>query len=542
MYIATHKISCRRYLFPLLCLLLLCLFVSCGRAEDPAADSTDIPTQSESVTETEADTESGDTSETNSATESETSSDTESESESVPKVEPHGSPTEILFDGGMGLSFLKTTGCSLEWYEDAERGTVLKIQTSSRMNHVTLDYEGYMTAMGFSPIDMTAYKFATITFKTGAGYGETHTSSTLTFHGAAGDTSTCRVTDGVEATYSPKSTDWQTVTIGLSAGQWSGTLHNLLFTAAFGTRAEESYCIASISFANTLPMDMLKTPLQTEIPVKGLKNSFTVLQITDLHACDFTDEEVAAMTATRAADVRNRRTAFWGRSSYQPEDILITLGAYAQEIDAGLILATGDLIDFPSEANLALLERFITSSSTPVLFMAGNHDWCFSDDYMTPNAIATYLSRISALAGAVNGVSVYETEEIVFVTVDNSSDTISAETATAYFSAVTDARAKGKSVVLALHVPFTVETLVADCTRVWSRNICIGTGALSDWHEPTMSLFLAVTEGTELAPDAVISGHLHFSHEDVFPNGVPQLITGNASGDGLCRVIRFIPE
>ncbi len=263
-----------RTIWPAL-LLVLCLLMSCNRTENPSTDDTDIPTQSETDTEKET----GDTSETK--TETETTSESESESESETEIEPHGSPTEILFDGGMDLSFLKTAGCSFEWYEDAERGTVLKVQTSSRMNHVTLDYEGYMTAMGLSPIDITNYQFAMITFKTGTGYGETHTSSAMTFHGAAGDTSSCRVADGLEATYSPSSTDWQTVTINLSAGKWSGTLHNLLFTAAFGTRTEESYCVASISFASSMA-DLIKA-LEGDDFMKGIEMELTESTITGVN-------------------------------------------------------------------------------------------------------------------------------------------------------------------------------------------------------------------------------------------------------------------
>ncbi len=44
----------------------------------------------------------------------------------------------------------------------------------------------------------------------------------------------------------------------------------------------------------------------------------------------------------------------------------------------------------------------------------------------------------------------------------------------------------------------------------------------------------------DAAPAAVIAGHVHFDHEDVLPNGVPQYITDVAC-DGHCRVVTLFP-
>ncbi len=534
---ALCKLYHGRRLLCLLGILMLCLLVSCGKVDTPPAGETNAATPADTAAPTES---TDDTlHDTADATTPDTVADTEPETEFLP--DSSDSPATLRFDGESLLSFITTTGCRIEAFEDPEVGQVLKMEPTSPKNYVVLDYGTYMTAKGMTPIPVEAYRFAAITFKTGAGYGGTHSSSLFSFGCAAGDVEECKISDVFETSYSARSGDWQTVYVDLSAKDWSGALNRLLLTATYKTRADEYICISSISFLDTVTMDMLETPIQTEIYVKGLSEPITVLHITDLHACAYTDEEFAAMSAARQADLAGRVGLFWGSATLRPDDILSAVGRYAADKDADLILATGDIIDFPSEGNLSMLSRFVTDTETPVLYMAGNHDWCFSDDYMTQNAIDTYLPRITALAGAENGVAVYETKGVSFITVDNSPDTISQATLEAYLAAVAAARAKGNAVILSLHVPFTVDTLVSDCTRVWSRNICIGTGGISDWHEPTMALFRAVTEGTESAPDAVISGHVHFSHEDVFPNGVPQIITGDASGEGLCRVIRFLP-
>ncbi len=523
----------RRVFFVLVSLLLLCLLAACGSSDTTPQGETDA------VSQTAPDSLADTIPETTAAPESESESETEPETEFLP--DSSKSPAALRFDGQSLLSYIKTTGTQIELFDDPEVGQVLKMQPTTARNYVVLDYEAYMSAKGLSPISVEEYRFAAITFKTGAGYGGEHKSSVFTAACAAGSVEECNMSDAVEVSYSAKSADWQTVYVDLRANNWSGTLHKLLLTPTFKSRAEEYVCISSVTFLESVTVDMLETPLQTDLYIKGLAEPITVVHITDLHACAYTNEEFAAMTAARQNDLKGRFGLFWGSAAFRPDDVLSAVSRYAGDINADLILATGDIIDFPSEGNLSMLSQFVTASSKPVLFMAGNHDWCFSDDYMTQNAIDTYLPRITALAGAQNGVAVYEAKGTSFITVDNSSDTITTATLEAYTAAVTAARAKGNAVILSLHVPFTADTLVADCKKMWNRNICIGTGGISDWHEPTMALFRAVTEGTELAPDAVISGHVHFSHEDIFPNGVTQIITADASGDGLIRVIRFLP-
>ncbi len=282
-------------------------------------------------------------------------------------------------------------------------------------------------------------------------------------------------------------------------------------------------------------------PIFTTLPAKGLAKPFTILQITDLHACAVSEEEAAAMPTARYEYILPRIGLFSGGRPYPSEASLPVLIDYADEIKADLILMTGDIIDFPGETNFALLEREIARSRVPVLYILGNHDWSFADDYHTPSAAASYLPRMDALSGGDHHIACFETEQIVVCAVDDQLDRVSAETVDAYFSVAERARASGKALVLAMHIPLQVDSLVEDTVRVWRRNLCIGRGAMGGNHPDTLRFFDAVTESTDHAPDVVITGHLHFSHEDVFPNGVPQLVTDIASG-GLCRVITLCPE
>ena len=281
-------------------------------------------------------------------------------------------------------------------------------------------------------------------------------------------------------------------------------------------------------------------PIFTTVPVKGLKKEFRILHFTDLHACALDEVEKAAMEPVRRDYIPPRQGLFGGGRPYPSEAALPALMGYGEEISADLILMTGDIIDFPSEANLTLLQSCVDTCKVPVLYITGNHDWSYADDYHTESAAATYLTRVDAISGAADHAAIYEDEAVLVCAVDSGLDRIRQETLEAYLTAARRAKATGKALILALHVPVHAETLVEDTVRVWRQELTIGEGAFGSDDPATMAFYNAVAVESDLAPDAVIAGHVHFDHEDRFPNGTPQYITDIAC-DGHCRVLTLTP-
>lgn len=282
-------------------------------------------------------------------------------------------------------------------------------------------------------------------------------------------------------------------------------------------------------------------PIFTTVPVKGLKREFRILHFTDLHACALDEAEKAAMEPVRRDYIPPRQGLFGGGRLYPSEAALPALMGYGEEISADLVLMTGDIIDFPSEANLTLLKTCVDACKVPVLYITGNHDWSYADDYHTENAAATYLTRVDAISGAADHAAVYEDDNVLVCAVDSSPDRIRKETLEAYLTAARRAKAYGKALILALHVPVHAETLVEDTVRVWRQELTIGEGAFGANDPATMTFYNAVAVESDLAPDVVIAGHVHFDHEDLFPNGTPQYITDIAC-DGHCRVLTLTPN
>ncbi|MBQ3508274.1 MAG: metallophosphoesterase [Clostridia bacterium] len=281
-------------------------------------------------------------------------------------------------------------------------------------------------------------------------------------------------------------------------------------------------------------------PVFTTVPIQGLKKEYKILHITDLHASEFTEAEAGKMPPNRLAYIEIRRTHWAGGRSFVSAEALPMLIDYAKEIKADLILMTGDMLDFPSEANLGLMEACIKASAVPVLYITGNHDWSYADDYHTEAAAATYLTRVDAISNCVDHAVIYESDGVLVCAVDSGLHRIREETLAVYLTAARRAKAEGKALILALHVPIHAETLVEDTVRVWRQELTIGESAFGADDPTTMAFYNTVTAESDLAPDAVIAGHLHFDHEDIFPNGIHQYITDIAC-DGHCRVLTLIP-
>ncbi len=312
-----HRIQIRWLLaLCLLPILLLCVLAGCS--ENDTVSPSDGDTQNQPQTDTAPPSDSDTAPE--GETESETAADTT-------PIEPVGASTEIVFNDESVLSLLKLTGCTAELLSDPERGTVLKIQPAKAMNYVVFDYEAYITARGHAPIDMANYRYALVTLRTGAGYGATHSSSSLLVNCASGEEKTCTTAGSAEASYQAKETAWQTVLVDLGTDR-SGALHELLLTATLKTRAEESYCIASVSFAGSM-LDILKT-VDDSTSFEGLEME---LKESEIEGVDLSKREAPDEDPT---------VAFWFDhvSERKPQDDTTSSG-----LDSYLIRMSGNSIE-----------------------------------------------------------------------------------------------------------------------------------------------------------------------------------------------------
>ena len=274
-------------------------------------------------------------------------------------------------------------------------------------------------------------------------------------------------------------------------------------------------------------------PADFEVKIKGLNHDYTFFHITDLHMCELTSHEAAEMPGERCANIQERRNFFthaWEGATALWKDYM----SRAKTEGADLLLLTGDIIDFPSDANVKTLKDGIRSSGIPTLFVVGNHDWSFADDYHTPHATELHHPKFAELCYGDPNISWVEYEDLIVCAVDDSRDRVLKETVDKFFSLYE----KGKPIILIMHVPLHVDSMEADSRACWQgRNLTMG-GAGFYGDDPHVKRFYeAVALDPETPVKLVVAGHLHFHHEDILPNGVPQIVTDKGYTGG-CRVIR----
>ena len=105
--------------------------------------------------------------------------------------------------------------------------------------------------------------------------------------------------------------------------------------------------------------------IKTEVNI-GLNKPLKLLHITDSHLCLISDDEIH--------DNRTRWKCFESADN-RGTCLKYYLDAlkYAEENDL-LIVNTGDIIDFISEANLEFMDKYLYNVNG--IYAAGNHDFC----------------------------------------------------------------------------------------------------------------------------------------------------------------------
>lgn len=463
---------------------------------------------------------------------------TEPETEPVPEEAPDNNRVLTFFDTPKNEELFTNKQTAFEIVADEDGAPVLKLTTSGSGNfrdpYAKLNYAAYMDYAGLSPMTWNDCAYAVVSLKV---ENVKNTKFEIVVYASDGDKS---VQSRGTANYSKTSKDWQTVLVPIVELQRDGvTVEEVRidFVDSAGGEGETVY-IRSISFTSDkmeafeLTGKQLIKPQYATVTIPGLTEEYKFLHITDTHVSAFSEEDRKAWTTTRYNYNVARRNSF-AAEGLLAEERFPALFDYADEIGAEATFLTGDLIDFPSEKNIALLYENATRVNAKPIFCLGNHDWNFSDDYMTQNAVLTYMPRFAELTGGDPQISVAEYDAFIVAAIDNSSDVVTDATVQKFLALYE----KNKPIILLLHVPLHADTLAPDVKKAWGgRNITMGPGAMgSDWGS-VQQFYNAVCVAEDTPVVAVFAGHVHFNHEDVFPNGVPQYVTSTGyTGD--CRVV-----
>lgn len=264
-----------------------------------------------------------------------------------------------------------------------------------------------------------------------------------------------------------------------------------------------------------------------DIVIPGLSREYDFLFLTDTHVI-IPDEKEEQQVKDYA---KQRRPVFESAQDNAARIPRLSEWVdYANKRSYDGLLLGGDIIDFPSSANLKYLDACLKELAVPWLYTPGNHDWTYPWEYMTEKGKESYLALLAPYMDGNPAVHTLEYDDLILVALDDSSNQISPDALESYREILT----RGKPVIVLLHVPLYTESLFDEAKQVWSSAVTLGGGIHGGiYPDETSTEFLRLTLAKDSPVVAVLAGHVHFSQSSMLigEKSIPQ-ITGDAGFHG----------
>lgn len=254
---------------------------------------------------------------------------------------------------------------------------------------------------------------------------------------------------------------------------------------------------------------------ENTININGLKKSYKLMVITDTHFTLFGKDETPARATYAAPRVPHFADHVTGRPPYTCVEEYID---FANNNGFDAVLFAGDIIDFPSKENIDMMRNLLAKLKVPYLYVPGNHDWSYFDNYHTADSIKNELPLFNEFCNGDTSFQKLKIGELTFCGLDNTTDRFRE----GIYEKVENTLKTEENVIFIQHVPFSSPELVDDTIRVWKRNITLGGEGICNDDSADKMRDLICSYGSS---KAVIAGHLHdVVRRDLLCGKVPQLI------------------
>lgn len=254
--------------------------------------------------------------------------------------------------------------------------------------------------------------------------------------------------------------------------------------------------------------------------IPGLDREYRFLFLTDTHLIVLSGEE----TEQEQQNAQTRLTQIFFNVAGQPaSEQFSSFIAYANEKEVDGVLLGGDIIDFPSKANVEFLEKQLEALEVPWLYVLGNHDWTYPWEYMTPKAKEEYLPRLSGLTEGKPAARTLEFDSLVILGVDDSSNQVNAEA----LETVKTVMKGEKPVIVMQHVPFAEINLIREAKNKWKNPVLLGHGIEGGiWPDENSQQYMSLLFNGDKKVSAVLAGHIHMADTTKLMEGPMQFIGG----------------
>ncbi|HKB89535.1 MAG TPA: metallophosphoesterase [Opitutaceae bacterium] len=262
-------------------------------------------------------------------------------------------------------------------------------------------------------------------------------------------------------------------------------------------------------------------------------------QVTDAHLCECDDRDPHQREYLRGLNHK-----LGGKARYYFDLVFAELSG----MNLDFIALTGDQMNSPTQANWDALTEKLRTLSVPYGLTFGNHDWDWPEGgtyERRPTYRSDWWQKHSSVLDKTPSFEVFSVSGVNLVFLDNSDYQVSDEQL-AKLKAIETANVPS---LLFFHIPVSVPSLRPATIVKWGFPILCGETEWKAEDKDRWSLMPYDYESTgrfyrhisqTRAFEAVFSGHLHLTSDDVLPSGVRQFVTP-ALYDGFARIITLKP-
>lgn len=279
---------------------------------------------------------------------------------------------------------------------------------------------------------------------------------------------------------------------------------------------------------------------KAHIRVEGLRSNVRALHISDTHMGLIDERDATELDRCRGMGERfhSRHENRDSRGAIIPqEEAFRQMLDQAAEDHVDLLALTGDIVDFPSQANVEYAHDQIADIDLPSLYTAGNHDWQFKGREPTSEVRAKYWPLLEPLHQGEPAFSRRHINGLQFLAVDNSTYQIEEE----QLESTRLALDEGTPTVILLHIPLSLPTLRGAVIDAKGEPILMGDPERPEAEEDTACTaeFIQVVAGSENLV-AILCGHIHHSHVDALNPWAAQYLSPPGFA-GECRLFEWQP-
>ncbi len=261
------------------------------------------------------------------------------------------------------------------------------------------------------------------------------------------------------------------------------------------------------------------------VTISGIRRDYRMLLIADTHIslCDARDPVLLKKAQAR-------REAFERESGKNAVRTFHNLVTESVEGKDDLTIFAGDITDSAMYASVDFVQKEIGRLEHPYLYVTGNHDFEYGEEYFSKKAYREYFPRLFPLTKTTEQYTLMEYDDLIVAGINDKNNQFDKKAVQALLPYL-----KGtKPVVLVMHVPLQPQyehsALEQQADAVWGLSnagrcrVLLGETACKP-NKTTQKLLDAVF-AADSPVAAVFAGHIHFYNRSMVNEQSTQLVTG----------------